>query len=90
MGTVSPAERNWTSIVEGLAREVGLDLVGVVPAQPARTFERYEEWLAAGHHGEMAYMARADAVEKRRDPARILPEVRTVVAAVRPCRAALS
>ncbi|MDX9832206.1 MAG: tRNA epoxyqueuosine(34) reductase QueG [Anaerolineae bacterium] len=74
------AERNWTRTVEGLAREAGLDLVGIVPAQPARTFDRYEEWLAAGYHGEMAYMARTDAVEKRRDPARILPEARTVVA----------
>lgn len=74
------AERNWTRTVEGLAREAGLDLVGVVPTQPARTFDRYKEWLAAGYHGEMAYMARPDAVEKRRDPARILPEARTVVA----------
>ncbi|NLF10646.1 MAG: tRNA epoxyqueuosine(34) reductase QueG [Anaerolineaceae bacterium] len=63
-----------------MAREAGLDLVGIVPAQPARTFDRYEEWLAAGYQGEMAYLARADAVEKRRDPARILPEARTVVA----------
>lgn len=74
------ADRNCTRTVEGLAREAGLDLVGIVPAQPARTFDRYEEWLAAGYQGEMAYLARADAVEKRRDPARILPEARTVVA----------
>ncbi|RPI50078.1 MAG: DUF1730 domain-containing protein, partial [Chloroflexi bacterium] len=77
---MSAIEGDWTSAVEGLAQEVGLDLVGIVPVESPVTFERYEEWLAAGYHGEMAYLARADAVERRRDPARILPEARTVVA----------
>jgi epoxyqueuosine reductase len=76
-----PANGSWTSAVEGLAREVGLDLVGIVPLEPAGTFRRYEEWLAAGYHGEMGYLARTDAVERRRDPARILPGARTAVVA---------
>jgi epoxyqueuosine reductase len=75
-----PAEGNWTGTVQGLAREAGLDLVGIVPLAPPATLERYDQWLAAGHHGEMAYLARADAVERRRDPARILPGARTAVA----------
>lgn len=75
-----PAEANWTRTVEGLAREAGLDLVGIVPLEPPLTAARYEAWLSAGYHGEMAYLARADAVQRRRDPARILPGARTVVA----------
>ncbi len=79
MRSLAPAKGNWSSSIEDLAREAGLDLVGVVPVEPRGTFRRYEEWLAAGYHGEMAYLARDDAVKKRRDPGRILPEVRTVV-----------
>jgi len=75
-----PAEGSWTGVMKVLAQETGLDLVGVVPVEPTGTFRRYEEWLAAGYHGDMAYLARADAVERRRDPARILSGTRTVVA----------
>ncbi|MBN1661851.1 MAG: tRNA epoxyqueuosine(34) reductase QueG [Anaerolineae bacterium] len=62
-----------------LAAELGFDLAGVVPAGPAHTFERYTAWLDAGHHGEMGYMARADAVERRADPRHILPGAESVV-----------
>jgi epoxyqueuosine reductase len=41
----------------------------------------YRAWLEAGHAGEMAWMARPDHVESRRDPRRLLEGARTVVAA---------
>jgi epoxyqueuosine reductase len=62
------------------ARRLSFDRVGIAPATPAATARPYRAWLAAGYHGEMAYLARPDAVAKREDPARILPGVRTVVA----------
>jgi epoxyqueuosine reductase len=62
------------------ARRLGFDRVGIAPAAPAATAAPYRAWLAAGYHGEMAYLARPDAVAKREDPARILPGVRAVVA----------
>jgi epoxyqueuosine reductase len=62
------------------ARRLGFDGVGIAPAAPAATAGPYRAWLAAGYHGEMAYLARPDAVAKREDPGRILPGVRTVVA----------
>ncbi len=62
------------------ARRLGFDLVGVTPpAPPPQAVRAYREWLAAGYHGEMAYMARPDRVARREDPALILPGVRAVV-----------
>ena len=73
------AAGSWAGTVAALAAAAGLDLVGIVPVEEPGTVRQYEEWLAAGYHGEMAYLARPDAVERRRDPARILPGARTAV-----------
>lgn len=56
----------------------GLDLVGVAAATSAPGASRLEAWLDAGMHGEMGYMARTAAI--RRDPRRLLPGCRSVVA----------
>ncbi|MCS7055148.1 MAG: tRNA epoxyqueuosine(34) reductase QueG [Thermoflexales bacterium] len=59
------------------AVEMGFDLVGFAPAGPAPGAERFLAWLSAGHHGQMAYMAREP--ERRLDPRRVMPGARTVV-----------
>ena len=61
------------------AHDIGFDLVGVAPARPTPHLEAYHAWLERGYHGEMGYMARPDRVERRADPSRILPGVRSVV-----------
>ncbi len=61
------------------ARRLGFDLVGIGPATPPVTADRYRTWLEQGFHGEMAYLARPDAVAKRQDLAQILPGVRSIV-----------
>lgn len=59
------------------ARRVGFELAGIARATPADGFNRLRMWLERGYAGEMAYMQRyADA---RRDPASVLPEVRSIV-----------
>lgn len=68
--------------VERIVSEVGrlgFDLVGIASATPAATADQYRRWLEKGYHGEMAYLARSDAVAKREDLNRILPGVRSVV-----------
>ena len=62
-----------------LAIEEGLDLAGVAPAGPSPSWLRYREWVAAGYAGEMAYLARPDAVERRRDPRAIWPAAESVL-----------
>jgi epoxyqueuosine reductase len=59
------------------ARALGFDLAGIAPAAPADSFDRLREWLKRGFAGEMGYMVRH--AEARRDPASILPNVRSVV-----------
>ncbi len=68
-----------TDRIRAQAAALGFDLVGVSPAAPVPTFDRYREWLARGYHGDMAYLSRVDRVARRGDPTRILPGVCSVV-----------
>ncbi len=63
------------------ARELGFDLAGVASVHPVphTHIDAYRAWLALGYQGEMGYMARPDRVERREDPARILPGARSIV-----------
>jgi epoxyqueuosine reductase len=64
-----------------LAQELGLDLVGVADPGASPHMEALRSWLAAGHHGEMEYLARPDAVRRRASLEETLPEVRSVIVA---------
>jgi epoxyqueuosine reductase len=70
---------NLTEQVCERAQSLGFDLVGISPAFPVPHLDAYSAWIAKGYHGEMAYMARAGRVERRENPAAILPGVRSVV-----------
>jgi epoxyqueuosine reductase len=61
------------------ARELGFVAVGFAPARddPLRG-RRLREWLAAGHHGEMAWME--DRAEVRQGPQSMWPEAQSVIA----------
>lgn len=66
-----------TDLVVDRAHDLGFDLVGVTAAGPAPDFERYQRWLAGGHHGEMAYLARRDA--ERADVRAWYPAARSLI-----------
>ena len=53
--------------------------MGVVPVGPTPTWDAYQTWVAQGYAGEMAYLARPDAISRRQDPRHILPETRSVL-----------
>lgn len=55
----------------------GFELAGIAAATPAETRAAYEEWLAAGHHGEMRYMARSP--ERRIHPQEAWPETGSIL-----------
>ena len=61
------------------ARRLGFELVGIAPAGPSTSAAQYQAWLERHYHGEMAYLARPEAVAKRQDVGRVLPGVQTVV-----------
>lgn len=66
-----------TQFVTNTAQTLGFDLVGIAPAGPSPDYERFQQWLAAGHGGEMAYLARRAA--ERADARALLPEARSVI-----------
>ena len=60
-------------------KELGFAAVGVARAEPGPAVEKMREWLAAGCHGEMDYMARH--AELRADPQQLHPGTITVISA---------
>ena len=68
-----------TEEIVARAHLLGFDLVGIVPLAPPATMAHYQAWLARGYHGEMAYLARPDAIAKRTDLSLILPEAQSAV-----------
>ncbi|MDH3734832.1 MAG: tRNA epoxyqueuosine(34) reductase QueG [Gemmatimonadota bacterium] len=65
--------------IRAAALRAGFDQVGFAPAETPTHAEAYRAWLDRGYHGEMAYMAREDAVRRRIDPAMAVPGARTII-----------
>ena len=59
------------------AAEVGFDDCRIARADAPRHAEEFRAWLEAGAEGEMDWMARG--AEKRCDPQKVLPGVRSIV-----------
>jgi len=66
-------------MIDQLARELGFARAAVVPIEPPRRHELYQSWLAAGHGGEMAYLARPDHIAPRGDLRALLGEARSLI-----------
>jgi epoxyqueuosine reductase len=64
--------------VRSKARELGFDTVGFCRPDPPEGLAFYEQWLAEGKHGRMAYLSRHRALKA--NVANLLPDVRTVIA----------
>ena len=60
-------------------RQLGFDLIAVTTADPIpeKHAQYLSEWLAAGHAGGMEYMHRN--LEKRLNPAKLLPNAKSVI-----------
>src|SRR5213594_1066353 len=59
------------------ARQLGFDACRVTSAAPPDNAARFQDWLAAGRHGEMGYLERN--AHKRVEPQRVLAGARSVV-----------
>lgn len=68
-----------TEALRARAETLGFSLFGVAAAEPSEHGDFYVSWLDRSLHGEMAYLARPDAVERRRDPQRSLAMVRSII-----------
>ena len=61
------------------AAELGFNLCGVTLAQPSPTLAAYLRWIQQGMQGEMAYLARADRVQRRQDLRQIMPTAKSLI-----------
>jgi epoxyqueuosine reductase len=73
--TPPPDPAELRRLLLALARDAGFEGAGVTPLRPSDHGAFLDDWLAAGHHGSMAYLARPDAVARRKDPERNLAAV---------------
>jgi epoxyqueuosine reductase len=58
---------------------LGFELAGVTRPDPSPHLTTYLDWIQAGRHAGMAYLATPRALHRRSDLREILPEVRSVV-----------
>ncbi len=63
--------------VKFIARSLGFDDCRIAPVHRATHAAAYEQWIAEGKHGDMAWLARN--VERRTDPALVLPGAQAVI-----------
>jgi epoxyqueuosine reductase len=85
-----------TDQIKARALELGFHAVGIAAVTPGHTdaavpeqasagtpgADHFEAWLAAGRHGEQAWLATTRNRARRADPARILPGVRSILCVV--------
>jgi len=65
--------------IKNQANQLGFDLFGVTSADALENFNIYSQWLEAGHHAEMHYLATERARERRANPKNILPECKSIL-----------
>jgi len=66
-----------TRRVKEEAHHLGFERVGIAPVRTSPRAAFLDSWLAAGMHGEMAYLARNPA--RRANPGEVLPGARAVI-----------
>jgi epoxyqueuosine reductase len=68
-----------TQRIKQKAHELGFHHVGITTPEPPAHLDIYQQWLSAGHHADMAWMAADEALLRRADPRRILPECQSIL-----------
>ena len=63
--------------IKAQAHGLGFDLTGITTLGPAETAPAFDDWLARGYDGEMAYIART--ADKRKDSRRPVDGVRSAI-----------
>jgi epoxyqueuosine reductase len=77
-------QHTLTRRIKGKARQLGFSLAGVTTPDPPPHLDFYREWLEAGYHGAMGWMASQRNRERRADPRRILPGCQSILCLAHP------
>lgn len=70
---------SFKSTIKSQARSLGFQLAGITTPEPPPHFGVYKNWLAAGRHGQMGYLASERSLEHRFDPHQILSECQVIL-----------
>jgi epoxyqueuosine reductase len=65
------------TLIKAHARTLGFDACGIAPPTDLPELAFFEEWLARGYAGDMAYLGRS--AERRADARRVIPSARAVI-----------
>ena len=63
--------------IRARARELGFDVCRFARADTPDSADRFQQWIEAGNHGEMAYLERNS--HKRKDPQQVLAQAKTFI-----------
>jgi epoxyqueuosine reductase len=74
-----PPHADAAARIRARALELGFDAVGIARIEPLEATAHYEAWIAAGRQGEMRWLEKRKARERRAHPERILKNVRSIV-----------
>ena len=66
-----------TEKIKNKARNLGFDLVHVLPVLPSQSINIYGQWLAKGYSGDMGYLNRH--FEKKQDLRNVMPETLSLI-----------
>ena len=72
-------KKNLVKKIKDEAKKQGFILAGITSPEAPPHISTYKNWLDAGRHASMDYLAREDAQEKRANPKLILPEVQSML-----------
>jgi epoxyqueuosine reductase len=76
---VTTASGELAQFVRDRARDLGFGLVGITTPEATSHLPFLRRWIEDGFHGEMGYLARPDALDRRAGPRRSFPDTRSVV-----------
>ena len=65
--------------LEREAKRLGFAAAGITRVAPSEHAAFFRKWIAEGRHGEMAWLARDDAVRRRLDPVTAWPELSSIL-----------
>src|SRR5207237_506162 len=72
---------NQEEKIDQAARDAGVELAGIAPVRDFPELQRFEDWIGAGHAGEMNYMETRDEAGqlKRASLRSTIPWARSVI-----------
>ena len=73
-----------TNEIKNEAIHLGFIAVGVAPTIPLLHYQAYLEWIEAGYHANMGYLARPDTLKKREHPQKILEGCQRIICLAMP------